>query len=281
MLDAMPDSWDHIPPHLRPPSQVPHADDLAPKPKMPTDEWESVESPQDLWRLLQKRWHSGVLPHLEELRRRLMWSAITWLFSVGSTYFFAKGILKHLQGLAPASTQFIQVAPTDALMAIFQLMLLMGTLLCSPILLWHGIRFLLPALTKQERALLIPSLALALGGGLTGFAFGYFVVLPTSLTVLLQFADDIATPQMSLLPYVGFCSTMLGVMSLTFQVPLLAFLLGRLKLLKRATLKRYWKEALVLMVGLAAILTPSQDPLTLIIVSIALFALYGISLYLI
>jgi sec-independent protein translocase protein TatC len=276
-----PDSWDNIPPHLRPPEQVPNAEALLPTPDPSPDAWESVESPQDLWRLLKRRWESGVVPHLEELRRRFMWSALSWLFSVGATYFFAKASLKHLQDLAPPTTQFIQVAPTDALMAIFQLMLLMGTLLSSPILLWHGIRFLLPALTKQERALLIPSLFLALGGGLCGFAFANFIVLPTSLTMLLQFAEDIATPQMSLLPYVGFCSMMLGVMALTFQVPLLAFVLGRLKLLKRSTLKHYWKESLVCMVIVAAVLTPSQDPFTLILVAMALFALYAVSIYVI
>jgi sec-independent protein translocase protein TatC len=94
----------------------------------------------------------------------------------------------------------------------------------------------------------------------------------------LEFSDGIAEPQMSLLPYVGFCTMMLGVMSLTFQMPLLAFLLGRLNLLKRSFLKKYWRESFIAMLILAAILTPSQDPFTLILVAFALFILYGICL---
>ena len=145
-----------------------------------------------------------------------------------------------------------------------------------PVALWHGCRFLLPALTLEERAWLMPALGLATGGGLIGGVFGYFAVLPLTLQVLFQFSEGVAVPQMSVLPYIGFAVTLIGVMSLTFQMPLLAFLLGRLKLLKRATLKRYWKESFVGMLLLAAVATPSQDPITLILVAGAMYLLYGV-----
>ncbi len=274
-------SYDAIPPHLRPPSQVPLAEDLKPlEPQAPTpeDEWTSVETPQALWQLAKRRWNQGVMPHLEELRLRLGISLGTWLFAVGGAYFIAKPLLLNLQALSPTSTIFVQLAPTDALFAVFQVMMLVGTILSSPVILWQFIRFLMPALKPQEKAFLFPALLLASGGGVLGLVFGYVAVLPTSLQVLLEFSNGIAVPQMSLLPYVGFCTMMLGVMSVTFQMPLLAFVLGRLRLLKRSFLKQYWRESFVGMLILAAILTPSQDPFTLILVSLALFVLYGVCL---
>ncbi|MFN9692014.1 MAG: twin-arginine translocase subunit TatC [Vampirovibrionales bacterium] len=274
-------SYDAIPPHLRPPSQVPLAEDLKPPESEPTtieDEWASVETPQALWQVAKRRWNQGVMPHLEELRLRLGISLGTWLFTVGASYFIAKPLLLNLQQLAPASTIFVQLAPTDALFAVFQVMMLVGSILSSPVILWQFFRFLMPALKPQEKAFLFPALVLACGGGILGVVFAYMAVLPTSLQVLLEFSDGIAEPQMSLLPYVGFCTMMLGVMSLTFQMPLLAFLLGRLNLLKRSFLKKYWRESFIGMLVMSAILTPSQDPFTLILVALALFILYGICL---
>ncbi len=274
-------SYDAIPPHLRPPSQVPLAEDLKPvepEPMTIEDEWASVETPQALWQVAKRRWNQGVMPHLEELRLRLGISLGTWLLAVGASYFIAKPLLLNLQHLAPTSTVFVQLAPTDALFAVFQVMMLVGSILSSPVVLWQFIRFLMPALKPQEKAFLVPALVLACGGGILGVIFAYMAVLPTSLQVLLEFSNGIAEPQMSLLPYIGFCTMMLGVMSVTFQMPLLAFLLGRLNLLKRSFLKKYWRESFIGMLVLSAILTPSQDPFTLILVALALFILYGICL---
>lgn len=272
---------DALPPHLRPPTQVPEsyalkASNSTGAPSSSEEDWARIETPQDLWKWAQKRWDEGVLPHIEELRWRLGWTIAVWVLAIGGSYFIAKPALHHLQRLAPSATQFVQQAPTDALLGIFQIMLLIGSVLTLPIALWHGCRFLLPALTLEERAWLLPALGLATGGGLIGGVFGYFAVLPLTLQVLFQFSEGVAVPQMSLLPYIGFAVTLIGVMSLTFQMPLLAFLLGRLKLLKRATLKRYWKESFVGMLLIAAVATPSQDPITLILVAGAMYLLYGV-----
>jgi sec-independent protein translocase protein TatC len=275
-------SYDAIPPHLRPPNQVPLAEDLKPlEPQDATmqDDWASVETPQALWQLAKKRWNQGILPHLQELRLRLGVSLGAWVVAVGASYFMAKPLLLGVQRLAPASTVFVQLAPTDALFAVFQVMMLVGTSLSSPVLLWHLIRFVVPALKEQEKAFLWPALLLALVGGILGLVFGYVLVLPTALHVLLAFSEGIAVAQMSLLAYVSFCTMMLGVISLTFEMPLLAFLLGRLGLLKQSFLKQYWRESFIALIVLAALLTPSQDPFTLILVSVALFALYGVCLW--
>jgi sec-independent protein translocase protein TatC len=275
-------SYDAIPPHLRPPNQVPLAEDLKPlEPQDATmqDDWTAVETPQALWQLAKKRWNQGILPHLQELRLRLGVSFGAWAVAVGASYFMAKPLLLNLQKLAPASTVFVQLAPTDALFAVFQVMMLVGTSLSSPVLLWHLIRFVVPALKEQEKAFLWPALLLAVAGGVLGLVFGYVLVLPTALHVLLEFSEGIAVAQMSLLAYVSFCTMMLGVISLTFEMPLLAFLLGRLGLLKQSFLKQYWRESFIALIVLAALLTPSQDPLTLILVSVALFVLYGVCLW--
>jgi sec-independent protein translocase protein TatC len=275
-------SYDAIPPHLRPPNQVPLAEDLKPlEPQDATmqDDWASVETPQALWQLAKKRWNQGILPHLQELRLRLGVSLGAWVVAVGASYFMAKPLLLGVQRLAPASTVFVQLAPTDALFAVFQVMMLVGTSLSSPVLLWHLIRFVVPALKEQEKAFLWPALLLALVGGILGLVFGYVLVLPTALHVLLAFSEGIAVAQMSLLAYVSFCTMMLGVISLTFEMPLLAFLLGRLGLLKQSFLKQYWRESFIALIVLAALLTPSQDPFTLILVSVALFVLYGVCLW--
>jgi sec-independent protein translocase protein TatC len=269
-----------LPPHLRPPEQTPTLSSPIVKPTTDAsslqEALQAVESPNDLWCLVQARWEVGVTPHLNELRHRLLWSIVGFsLFTVGS-YWVARPTLRYLQSLAPAGTQFIQLAPTDALFAVFSLMLLMGSLLSLPLWLWHVLRFFMPALTKTEKQFALPSLILSSIGAGLGLWLGLAVLLPTSLNVLLSFAEGIATPQISLNSFIEFCITMLGVLALCFQMPFLAFLLGRIGILHRAMLQQRWRESFVAIVIIAAIATPTQDPLTLGIVSLALILLYAV-----
>jgi sec-independent protein translocase protein TatC len=274
---GIPTMHEALPPHLRPPEQVPQVQPSA-SPALKAPSLEQVDSPEALWRVLQHRWESGISPHLNELRHRLLWSIGFTVFMLAASYPLAIPFLKRLQAIAPKGTQFIQLAPTDALFAVFSLMFMLAGLFSLPVWVWHGLRFLLPALTAFEKGMLLPTLLLSTGGALFGLWFGARILLPASLQVLLGFSQQVATPQISLNAYMQFCLNLLAVTALGFQMPLLAFLLGRLRLIHRALLWRFWREIMVGLLILAAVLTPTQDPITLGLVFVAMACLYGVCL---
>jgi|GEM_PF-1431097 len=270
----MSDAYDHLPEHLRPPEDVPERQ--IPTPPKALSDFQDIESPQDLLHVLKTRWNEGITPHLDELRARLFLSLGSWGLTVGGMYFLAKPVIYHFQQLAPKDTGFVQLHPLDSLLVVFQIMLTLGTLLALPVMLFHLLRFLLPAMMQKERQLLLPALLLGTLGGLGGLAFGSELVLPLSLKMLLGLTNELATPQIGIKAYIEFCVMMCSLMAVTFQVPMLAFLLGKIGLLKRSLLVRFWRESGVGIVLLAAVLTPTQDPLTLGLVAGSMMILYGL-----
>jgi sec-independent protein translocase protein TatC len=147
-----------------------------------------------------------------------------------------------------------------------------------PYLLFEIWKFVAPALYEKEKKDF--SLAFVLASLLfyAGVAVGYFLVFPITLRFLAGYQiTSLVSNQLSLDSYIGSFISMNLIMGLVFELPMLALLLSKLGLIKRSFFSKYRRHAIVVLVILAAIITPTGDPFTLTIVSIPLLALYEFS----
>lgn len=141
---------------------------------------------------------------------------------------------------------------------------------------WH---FVQPALFANERKSV--GLAFVFGTGMffLGCFIGYFLVFPFTFRFLTEYQlSSMIVNQISLNSYMSNFLMMIFIMGIVFELPLLAWLLSKLGLLTRSFLRRYRRHAVVILVVLAAIITPSGDPFTLMIVFLPLYLLYELSI---
>jgi sec-independent protein translocase protein TatC len=153
--------------------------------------------------------------------------------------------------------------------------------LALPFIVYQIWAFIAPGLYPHERRLAIPFI---LGAGFSfalGAVFAYFVLLPFAVPFLLGFLGDVVTPQISIGMYMGQVVTFLALMGILFEMPVVSYLLAKLGMLSSRFLINNWRIAVVLLITLAALITPTVDVVNLSLVSIPLMVLYGISILLV
>jgi len=163
-------------------------------------------------------------------------------------------------------------------MATVSLSFYAGVALALPIILYNLLRFVLPGLRQKEQALV--SWTVLGGAGLfaLGVVFAYFFVVPSALTFLVDFGQAVARPELSIRDYISFCSSLLFVTGAMFELPMVLFLLSFTGLITSEKLVKEWRWATVIIFIVAAIVTPTQDPLSMTLVGLAMVALYGVSI---
>ena len=115
---------------------------------------------------------------------------------------------------------------------------------------------------------------------LGGVVFGYFVLIPPATTFLLTFGSDIATPQIKIGNYISIITRLLLAIGLVFEMPVVITFLARIGIVKANWLARKWKMAVIVAFVLAAIITPTFDPINQSLVAIPLIVLYMMSIWL-
>lgn len=219
-----------------------------------------------------------LVAHITELRNRILISAATLAITVTAGFYFTEPVIGWLKKLAPSQTMFIQITMGEVLMTTLTLSLQIGLVLASPVILYHLLRFVNPGLHRRERIMLTWAV---LGGTLlflVGIVFAYFFVLGPAIACLLEFGQNIARPTLSIREFLGFCSALLLVTGLMFELPMVLFLLSFTGLITSAKLIKEWRWATVLIFIAAAVVTPTQDPLSMSIVGAAMVALYALSI---
>lgn len=157
-----------------------------------------------------------------------------------------------------------------------------GLLVISPYILYLLFRFVSPGLYAHERRYAVRAV---LGGYvmfLMGVALNYFVIFPFAFRFLGTYQVDPSVPnQISLSSYVGMLLTLSLVMGVLFELPVLSWLLGKVGLLKSQWMKHYRKHAVVVILILAAVITPTGDAFTLALVALPIYLLYEFSILLV
>jgi len=218
--------------------------------------------------------------HLAELRQRLIKSVIALVITTIIAFIFARYIFDFLIRPAPDDISLIYIEMTGMIATYFKVALMGGLVLAMPVLVYQGIMFVSPALTRREKRyvyLALPWITLMF---IAGFAFGYFVLVPPATNFLLNFMTDVARPEIKIDNYVSIVTRLLVALGLVFETPVIITFLARLGIVKPEWLARKRRWAIVVAFILAAVITPTFDPINQSLVAIPLIILYEMSIWL-
>lgn len=218
--------------------------------------------------------------HLAELRQRLIKSVIALVITTIIAFIFARYIFDFLIAPAPDDISLIYTEMTGMLTTYFKVALMGGLVLAMPVLVYQGIMFVSPALTRREKKYVYMALPWITLMFIAGFAFGYFVLVPPATNFLLSFMTDVARPEIKIDNYVSIVTRLLVALGLVFETPVIITFLARLGIVKPETLSRRRRWAIVVAFILAAIITPTFDPINQSLVAFPLILLYEISIWL-
>jgi len=218
-----------------------------------------------------------LLDHLKELRNRAIISAAAVVIAVLICFYFWQDILGWL--MAPAREEYpdfklSSFSPTDKLSMLFKIGLYGGLLLASPVVIYQVLAFVVPGLTPRERKMIFPGMVGAAFFLLAGMAFAYWIILPASLNFLLGFGDENIENVIGIKQYVDFTTRIIFWVGLSFELPMIMALLARLGVVSPRQMLKFWRYAIVLCFVIAAIVTPTPDPLTQTLVGGPLLLLY-------
>ena len=220
-----------------------------------------------------------IIQHLEELRDRLIKSAIALTVTTVFSFVFAKQFLQLL--VAPmGGTPPVSSSPTTNIIVFTKVSLISGVALAMPVLVYQLIVFIAPGLTRQEKRYLYFVVPGATISFVIGVAFAYFVMVPTAIPFLKGFLGDIIEPNWFVDKYISFITSLLFWVGLSFETPLLIFFLAKLGIVTPAALSRNRKYAILVIAVLSAVITPTPDPFNMILVMAPLILLYEIGILL-
>jgi sec-independent protein translocase protein TatC len=221
------------------------------------------------------------LRHLEELRKRLIASAIAVGIGFAICYFFSERIflilIEPLKAVMPEGDQLIFTALPEMFFAYLKVAFVSGILMASPYLFYQMWMFVAPGLYKQERSLVVPfvlaSTLLFVGGAL----FGYFIVFPFGFKFFIGFSNEYVKALPSVKQYFGFALKLLFAFGVVFELPVIIFFLAKLGLVTTELLKKKRKYAILMTFVAAAILTP-PDVITQCMMAGPLIILYEVGI---
>jgi sec-independent protein translocase protein TatC len=216
-----------------------------------------------------------LLEHMEELRDRIVKSVIAIGIAFIAGVFLANPLLNRLLVEANAvDTGFDVVSPTDPITLYFKIALYIAIGIALPVLMWQLIGFLVPGLTKKEKRLLYLSLPFVVMLFLAGAAYGFFFAAPRALTFLSGFMADIYEWSPEGNAVITFFLTLMLGLGLAFQLPVVMFILAKLGVASPQKMREFRKYAILILLILSAIITPSTDPFNMAIVAVPLLLLY-------
>lgn len=221
------------------------------------------------------------LEHLEELRWTIVKSLIgivigavlSWIYIdvlVNEVLLYpAKRVGVNLQNLKPFGQLFLY----------FQVALFAGLILSLPWVIYQIWKFIEPALHKHEKKYVSRVVLFTTFSFLLGALFAYFILLPYSLNFAITFGTSAIENKFAIDEYISIVLSMIILSGLVFELPMLSFFLTKLGLMTPVFLRKYWRHAIVVIFILSAIITPTVDPVSQSLLTIPLFLLYELSIW--
>ena len=217
------------------------------------------------------------IEHLEELRKRILYSiASIALFTVAG-FFLAKKFLDLIINRAALGTTYF-FAPAEAFIAQIKVALFLGVVIAFPFLLYQSWAFIGPGLTRSEKRISLSYMGSGVIFFAAGIVFGYYILKPYGLRFLLSFGSETIQPLINIGKYLNFFIWCLLGSGLLFQLPLILFFLMKLGVVDVDTIRKHRPEAVVAVLILCAVITPTGDFFTLLLLSVPLLLLFELSI---
>jgi sec-independent protein translocase protein TatC len=224
----------------------------------------------------------GFLEHLEELRWRLIKAVIGVVIGGVIAGIFIDYIMNDFL-LAPAKQttpplELINLKPYGQLVLYMEVVIVCGIILSIPNIFYQVWKFIEPGLLPSERKYISAIVVFSTICFLGGLSFAYFVMLPTALKFFAAFGTQEITNNIAVNEYFGFVISVMLAAGVVFELPMVSFFLSKLGILTPKFMRRYRKHAIVLILLLAGILTPSPDVTSQLLLGIPLVILYELSI---
>ena len=219
-----------------------------------------------------------LLHHLNELRIRATRAMISLAVCTILSFIFAEDLLQFITSRSPID--LTSITPSEPLQAYFKVSLMAGGILSMPFILYQLWQFVAPGLEKKERRavfIFIPSATLLF---LAGVSFTWMVLLPAALDFLANFLNEVVVADWTMQEYIGFVTSFLFWIGVSFEMPLVFYLFGRTGFLEASALRENWRVAVVAIAVAAAIITPSVDPFTMLLTMAPMLILFILSIFL-
>jgi sec-independent protein translocase protein TatC len=221
----------------------------------------------------------SLMEHLDELRKRIIRSAIFLALGFGVAWFFRDRVVGFLQTpLNKIGKSLVMTHPMDALNLDMQASLLAGAILAAPFILYQVWLFIAPGLYQNEKRFTIPFMAATVGLFLAGASFGYYYVLPGAIRILVVGFGHNFTPMITIEDYKSFFLSIILGLGVSFELPILIFFLALFGIVSPRFLWKNIRYAILAVFVVAAIICPSPDPWTMCIYAIPMLSLYLIGI---
>jgi len=218
-----------------------------------------------------------LIEHLDELRSRIIKVGVAFVVVAFAAWFFRGHLLDWL--LAPSGLhKLTALAPTEQIMTQIKLCLYVGFMLTLPFLIYQVWAFVAPAVGDMGRAFTYTLISLSSVLFLAGVAFGYYVVLPIGLPILLNWDPAHFSANITSQYYLPFVTRFLLAFGIVFELPAATYVAAKLELVDASLLKKYRKHAIVANTILAAALTPGQDPYSMVLMALPMIVMYELSI---
>ena len=216
--------------------------------------------------------------HLDELRKRLLFSLLGLVAAVIVSIIFADPLLELIARPIGGLENLLSIQVTENLSVYFRVTLLAGFIISLPFTLIQLYLFIAPGLTKKERRWLVLAVPLATLLFCAGVLFAYYVMLPAAIPFLVQFPGPEVLPKWG--DYVNFLTNLIFWIGLSFLTPLLMFILAKLGIVDAKGLAKQWRFALIIIALISAVATPTPDPINMVLLMAPLFMLYFLGILL-
>ena len=218
------------------------------------------------------------LEHLAELRRRLIISLTAVLLLAIAGYYWSDTIVAFLT--RPIDSVYF-MGVTEAFAVKIKVSLFFGLFAALPVIFYQLWRFVLPGLTPAESVWILPVVVAMTFFFLLGAGFCFYIVLPVGVTFLLGFATEDLQPLISVGKYISFVAWMTVSFGLVFELPVVTFVLGRLGVVSASMLRKGRRYAILAILIVAAMATPSPDVFSQLLLAGPLYLLYELSVALV
>lgn len=220
--------------------------------------------------------HKPVIEHVHELQRRLMWI----VFFVGACSAGAYAVHQHLLVLLqkPLGENLYYTSPAGGLTFLFKLCITAGLIMALPAIIYNILKFFRPALDPHQQDGLFKYTVWSFILASAGVAFAYFLSLPAALHFLMQFGNDSIQSLINVNEYFNFAIAYVGGFACLFQLPLVVLFINRVKPLTPRKMMSAQRYVVVGSFIIAALLTPTPDPLNQAMMAAPMIVLYQFSI---
>lgn len=215
--------------------------------------------------------------HIEELRRRLLLALVGLIVATLVSLLFADIVIEYLAIPIGGLENIQSIEVTENVGVFMKVALLSGVILALPFISYQAMAFILPGLRPNERRWVYFALPLVTVFFVGGVAFAFYVMLPAAIPFLTEFLG--VTTIVRLSSYMDFSLGLMFWIGVSFLLPLIVFVLAKLRFVSSRQLAKQWRFATVIIAIAAAMITPTVDPVNMGLLMLPLFILYWLSVF--